>query len=56
MTMKKSIFEYVLLDFNERKRLGINYVHKPVPFWGTEKSKAVIADHPWRKNYRDHKG
>jgi hypothetical protein len=45
MAMKKSILDYVLLDVNERKRLGINYVHKPIPFWGTEKSKAVIADH-----------
>jgi len=55
LAMKKSILDYVLLDLNERKRLGINYVHKPVPFWGTEKSRAVVADHDWRANYHQHK-
>lgn len=33
--MKKSILDYVLLDNNEKKRLGISYVHKETPFWGT---------------------
>jgi hypothetical protein len=52
MAMKKSILDYVLLDTNERKRLGISYVHKPTPFWGTEKYKGITADHDLRKRVR----
>ena len=47
--MKKSILDYVLLDNNEKKRLGISYVHKVTPFWGTEPIKSICADHPWRE-------
>lgn len=54
-SMKKSVLDYVLLDNHEKKRLGINYVHKPTPFWGTEKYKGIIADHEWRRSCAEKK-
>lgn len=53
--MKKSILDYVLLDNNEKKRLGISYVYHPVPFWGTEPIKSICADQQWREEVKTHK-
>jgi adenylate cyclase len=33
--MKKSITDYVLLDENEKKRLGIKITFKAIPYWGS---------------------
>lgn len=41
--MKKSITDYVLLDENERKRLGIKMVFKPVAYWGSSKCTRAIV-------------
>lgn len=35
--MKKSITDYVLLDENEKKRLGIKMIFKPISYWGSDK-------------------
>ena len=34
LAMKKSITDYVLLDENERKRLGIKMGFKNIKYWG----------------------
>lgn len=37
--MKKAIVDYVLLDENERKRLGIKMGFKPIQYWGSVQNK-----------------
>lgn len=39
--MKKSIVDYVLLDDNEKRRLGIKMIFKPIPFWGDNKEAPI---------------
>lgn len=46
--MKKSITDYVLLDENEKKRLGIKMIFKPVPYWGSEKCERDIVPYEQR--------
>lgn len=41
--MKKSITDYVLLDDNERKRLGIKMIFQPVSYWGSQTHNAPIV-------------
>lgn len=35
--MKKSITDYVLLDENEKKRLGIKMTFRPITYWGSQR-------------------
>lgn len=43
LAMKKSITDYVLLDENEKKRLGIKVGFKPVTYWGESRSNREIV-------------
>lgn len=49
--MKKSITDYVLLDENEKKRLGIKMIFKPVPYWGSEKCERDIVPYEQRDQF-----
>jgi hypothetical protein len=53
--MKKSITDYVLLDDNEKKRLGIKISFKPVTYWGNGKSKQEIVPYEQREENQRNK-
>ena len=49
-SMKKSILDYILLDKNEMKRVGIQQViHKPVT-WGDGIYRGIEPDEFWKHN------
>lgn len=47
--MKKAIVDYVLLDENERKRLGIKMGFKPIQYWGSVDNKNQVVPYELRE-------
>lgn len=53
--MKKSITDYVLLDENEKKRLGIKMIFKPISHWGSQKCDRDIVPFELREENAKHR-